>query len=154
MKMIKKLNEEANVTAWKCTLGGKLVFGGISTTRWWLVSGSNCRYLTGFLGSRKHVLSIRLSRNGHNSCSPHSSRWCKKHRRRQSTESLNRWLYNQIDARPSVPTLPALQWMAATFFGSAFSHLSKSSQNGCISSIIGGWWSSKRKFATVPLNRR
>jgi hypothetical protein len=41
-----------------------------------------------------------------------------------------------------VSTFPALQWTAATFLWSCDSQLSTSVQNGPISSIFGGLWSS------------
>ena len=45
-------------------------------------------------------------------------------------------------------TLPALQWIKATFLSSSFRNLSTSSQNGLISSNGGALWSSKGYVAT------
>lgn len=49
-------------------------------------------------------------------------------------------------------TFPALQWMAATLFLCLPSHRSRSSQNGCMSARLGGWWSTKGNTATRLLN--
>ena len=46
------------------------------------------------------------------------------------------------------PTLPALQWMAAVLRESLESQASRSSQNGLISSMGGGWWSSNGNSTT------
>lgn len=53
-----------------------------------------------------------------------------------------------IDRILPVRPLPALQCTAATFLESADSQLWTSSQNGCISSMFGGVWSSNAYRAT------
>lgn len=50
-------------------------------------------------------------------------------------QSSVHWRYSPV--RP----LPALQWIAATFFSSSESHFCTSLQNDCISSMLGGLWS-------------
>lgn len=54
--------------------------------------------------------------------------------------------------QPAHLTLPALQWMAATFRSSFLNHSSRSSQNGLISSNLGGLWSSNGNVATRRWN--
>jgi len=49
-------------------------------------------------------------------------------------------------------TLPALQWITATFSSWSLNHLSTLWQNGSISSSLGGWWSSKGYDSTRPWN--
>jgi hypothetical protein len=49
-------------------------------------------------------------------------------------------------------TLPALQCTAATFFESFEIHSWTSVQNGLMSSILGGLWSSNGYVATLYLN--
>lgn len=59
-----------------------------------------------------------------------------------------RVFYNGANHLPVRP-FPALQWIAATLLGSAFSQRSTSLQNFSISSTVGGLWSSNAYTETL-----